>query len=93
MDLADAVKRYLEAAGGFDQPLHLSKIGLTKPDIEQIFSTWDEDYQISRFMLLSRAPDEELEDFPADLRTFRINDYEYTHVTLREGIKEFISSA
>ncbi len=93
MDLAAAVKKYLELAGGFDRPLHLSQMGLTKPEVERIFSAWDEDYQISRFMVLSRAGDDELTSFPEDMRAFQINNYEYTHVSFRPGVQQLFASA
>jgi hypothetical protein len=93
MDLAAVVKRYLEITGGFDLPLHLSRLGLPRPEVERLFSTWDEDYQISRFMLLSRAGEEELGGYPPDQRLFSINNYEYTHVSFRSGIQELLASA
>lgn len=93
MDLAAVVKKYLELTGGFDQPLHLSRIGLTKPEVERHFSAWDEDYQISRFMMLSRAGDEELSAHPTDERVYRINNYECTHVSFRSGIEQLLAPA
>lgn len=93
MDLAAVVKRYVELSGGFDQPLHLSRFGLAKPEIEKLFAAWDEDYQISRFMLLTRARDEELTLYPEDQKVFRINDYDYSHVTFRSGIEQHLTPA
>lgn len=90
MDLAAVVKRYLELAGGFDLPLHLSHLGLPKPEVERIFSAWDEDYQISRFLLLSR--DDNVGQYAEDSRVFSINGCEYTHVTLRPGIRQLFAS-
>lgn len=93
MDLAAVVKKYLELTGGFDLPLHLAQFGLPKPEIERLFSAWDEDYQISRFLLLSRAGDEKLGAFPPDMRVFSINNYEYTHVSVRPGIEQLLARA
>ncbi len=93
MNLSAAVKKYLELAGGFDQPLHLSRLALPRADVERIFSAWDEDYQISRFMLLSRAGDEELSAYTPELRVYRINNYEYSHVSFRSGIEQLLASA
>jgi hypothetical protein len=92
MDLATVVKTYLDLTGGFDLPLHLSRLGLPKPEVERIFSAWDEDYQISRFVLLSRGRDDELEGYPDGLRVFRVNGYESSHVTFRSGIQQLVES-
>ena len=90
MDLAAVVKKYLELTGGFDLPLHLSRLGLPKPEVERLVSAWDEDYQISRFVLLSR--DDNAGQYPEDSRVFSINGCEYTHVTLRPGIWQLFAS-
>ena len=87
------VKRYLELTGGFDLPLHLSQLGLPRSEIERLLSAWDEDYQISRFMLLSRAGDEVLGAYPPDQRVFSINNYECTHVSFRSGIQQLLAPA
>lgn len=92
MNLAAAVKTYLEYTGGYDLPLHLSQFGLPKPEVERLFSAWDEDYQISRFMLLSRE-ESGSGTYPKGMEAYSINDYEYTHVTFRSGIEEFLASA
>ena len=91
MNLAAAVKTYLEHTGGFDLPLHLSRFGLPKPEVERLFSAWDEDYQISRFMLLSR--EENVGQYPEGPEVVSINACEYTHVAFRPGIEEFLASA
>jgi hypothetical protein len=90
MNLAAAVKRYLEVAGGFDRPLHLSQFGLPKAEIEKLVSAWDEDYQISRYMLLSREREEDLAAFPSEQRIFLINGFECTHLTFRPDIQKLV---
>ncbi len=90
MDLPSVVKKYLEIAGGFDRPVHLSMFGLSKAETEKIISTLDEDYQISRYMLLSRERDEALESFPADTRVYLINGFECSHVSFNRGIEKLL---
>ncbi|HEV2352282.1 MAG TPA: hypothetical protein VG028_20810 [Terriglobia bacterium] len=90
MELATLVKRYLELSGGFDLPLHLSRIGLSRPEIEKLFSQWDEDYQISRYMFLSREKDESLSSFPENERVFLVNAFECSHVTFNQNIQELL---
>lgn len=87
MDLAEGVERYLEKAGGFDRPLHLSALGLGREETEKTVAAWDEDYQISRFLLLSREPDSQLLTFPEDQRVYRISGFECTHLNFQPGIR------
>jgi hypothetical protein len=90
MNLAAGVKRYLEVAGGFDRPLHLSQLGLDKAETEKLVSAWDEDYQISRYMLLSREREEELAAFPAGQRVYLINGFECTHLIFHPDIQTLL---
>ena len=92
MNLARAVEIYLKAAGQFGRPVHLSQFGLSKPETERAFSVWDEDYQISRYMLLSRAKDEELVSLPPESRLFLINGHEYSHVTFHSDIQRLLAA-
>ena len=92
MNLADAVATYLRIAGEFGRPVHLSQLALNKAQIEKAFSAWDEDYQISRYMLLGRAPDEELASRPPGSRLFLINGHEYSHVTFRSDIQRLLAA-
>jgi hypothetical protein len=90
MDLPTLVKTYLEQSGGFDRPLHLSRLGLSKPEIEKLFSQWDEDYQISRYMSLLRMGDESLSAYPENERVFLVNGFESSHVTFNQNIQELL---
>lgn len=90
MSLADAVKKYLEVAGEFGRPVHISRFGLAKTETEKIFSAWDEDYQISRYMLLSREKDEALAAYPPEARVFLVNEYECSHLTFHAGIQKLL---
>jgi len=90
MDLATAVKKYLELAGEFGRSLHLSRFALPKNEIEKMFSEWDEDYQISRYMILSREKDEALISFPDNERIYFINGFECSHVTFHQDIQKLM---
>lgn len=91
MDLAAVVKRYLALSGGFDRPLALAQLGLPRVEVERLFSAWDEDYQISRFVFLSREDD--MGQQSEGLQVSFINGCEYTHVTFRPGIQQLLASA
>ncbi len=90
MDLAVVVKKYLSAAGGFGQPAHLSTLGLSKTETEKAISALDEDYQISRYMLLSRERDETLSSYPSEARVYLINGFEASHFSLEAGIQKLL---
>lgn len=90
VNLAAIVKTYLRIAGEFDRPVHLSQFGLTKSETEKIISTLDEDYQISRYLQLSREPDAELTSFPSDARVFFINGHEASHLSFHPDIQKIL---
>jgi hypothetical protein len=90
MDLASLVKKYLEIAGGFGRSVHLSEFGLSKAETEQLISALDEDYQISRYMVLSRERDEALATYPAEARIYKINDFEVSHVSFDAGVEKLL---
>jgi hypothetical protein len=92
VDLAKAVTAYLKATGGFDRPLHLSRFGLSKLETEQLFSAWDEDYQISRYMILTRAPEDELANLSPASRTYAVNGHETSHVAFRAEVQRLFTS-
>jgi hypothetical protein len=90
MDLASLVKKYLEIAGGFERPVHLSKLGLTKDETEKTLSTLDEDYQISRYLQLTRERDEALRLYPPDSRVYVINRFECSHLSFHADIQKLM---
>ena len=90
MDLAEFVKKYIELSGGFGGAIHLSKFGLCKAEAEKVISAFDDDYQISRYMVLTREPDEELLSYPSDARVYSINGFEVSHVSLGPGIRKVL---
>jgi hypothetical protein len=55
MNLAEFVHRYVQLAGGFGKPVALSAFGLTPDETQTVFSSFDEDYHISRFLHFSAA--------------------------------------
>ena len=55
MPLRQLVDRYLALAGAFATPVALSSFALTAPEIENLFSSYNEDYHISRFFHFSNS--------------------------------------
>ena len=86
MELATFVHRYLEMAGGLARPVLLSQLGLGKDELEGTISAFDEDYQISRYLHLSRPSD----PVAAGHEMYRINGFEYSHLSFHPGIRQLV---
>jgi hypothetical protein len=72
MPLRDLVSLYRSLAGDFGKPISLSSFGLSAVETERLFSSYDEDYHISRFFHFSEG----------DGVRFSINGIPATHVSL-----------
>jgi len=82
MTLKELVELYRQRAGGYGRSIHLSELGLAREVLERELSAYEEDYQISRFFQLTRAPDA--------ATVFTINGYEYSHLALLPEIEEIL---
>jgi hypothetical protein len=83
MSLRDLVERYRALAGGFGAPVALSAFGLTAAETERLFSSYDEDYHISRFFHFSEAAGE-------STTKFSVNGVPVTHVSLDAEIQSIL---
>jgi len=90
MDLAEFVARYTQLSERIGAGVHLSQFGLGKKKTEKMVSDFDNDYQISRYMVLFREPDDELLSYPPDSRVYSINGFEVSHIFLAPGIRELL---
>jgi hypothetical protein len=90
MELAEFVKKYTDLSVGFGGAVHLSKFGLSQAETEKVISAFDDDYQISRYMVLFREPDEELLSYPPEARVYSINGFEASHVSFAPGIRKIL---
>ncbi len=88
--MAALVKKYLETSGNFGRPVHLSTLGLSRAETEKVISALDEDYQISRYMLLSREPDNALGSYPPEARVYSINGFEVSHLSFQPDIQKLL---
>ena len=80
MPLRELVDRYLSAAGSFGIPAALSGFALSHSDTERLFSSYDEDYHISRFF-----------HFSQDAGTqFSIDGFPATHVAIDAEIESIL---
>jgi hypothetical protein len=80
MPLRALVDCYLSAAGGFGIPVALSSFALSTAETERLFSSFDEDYHISRFFHFSQ-------DSGAQ---YSINDFPATHVAIDAEIESIL---
>jgi hypothetical protein len=80
MPLSDLVSLYLSLVGGFGEPAALSAFQLSSAETERVFSSFDEDYHISRFFHFSEA----------DGFQFSINGIPVTHVSLDAEIETIL---
>jgi hypothetical protein len=80
MNLNEIVQNYLASAGRYGKSVPLSSLGLSKEEIEDVFSTFDEDYHISRFFHFACAAG----------ANFQINGFPQTHVAIDSGVQSIL---
>ncbi|HXT77144.1 MAG TPA: hypothetical protein VN780_12700 [Candidatus Eisenbacteria bacterium] len=80
MSLQELVEKYKALAGDFGKPVALSAFALNRAETESLFSSYDEDYHISRFFHFSEAGGE----------NFAINGIPATHVSLDPEIQTIL---
>ena len=80
MSLGETVNRYLALAGKFGNPVALAEFGLTQEQTQKLFSDFDEDYHISRFLYFSRVSG----------LTFEIGGEPVTHVAMDAAIESLM---
>lgn len=80
MTLQEVVDRYLGVAGGFGAPVTLSAFALSRGETERLFSAYEEDYHISRFLhFIEKSGDQ-----------FSINGFPATHLSIDEEIRSLL---
>ncbi len=80
MPLQDLVARYHSLAGEFGRPVALPAFQLSAAETERLFSSYDEDYHISRFFHFSEDQGEK----------FLINGIPATHVSVDPEIESIL---
>jgi hypothetical protein len=76
MNLREVVERYATLAESFGNPVALSAFGLNKQETQNLFSAFDEDYHISRFLHFSQA----------DGQSYSISGEDVTHVVVDPAV-------
>jgi hypothetical protein len=80
IELKEVVEKYLAIAGGYGKSVALSTLGLSKEEIEDVFSTFDEDYHISRFFRFACAAG----------ANFHIIGFPQTHVSMDSEVQSIL---
>jgi hypothetical protein len=80
MSLREVVHKYLSIAGGFAFLAPIADFGLEQSEAERIFSAFDEDYHISRYLHFSQVSG------PA----YNINGFPQTHVSIDEDVQSIL---
>jgi hypothetical protein len=80
MTLREIVEKYLAVAGGFGFLAALADFGLDRAAAERVFSIFDEDYHISRYLHFSQVTG------PA----YTINGFDQTHLTIDSEIESVL---
>ena len=80
MKLREIVEKYLAVAGGYGKAVALASLGLAPGETERVFSLFDEDYHISRFLHFRN------ESGP----NFQINGFPQTHVSMDAEIQTIL---
>ena len=86
MPLRQLVDKYLVLAGAFGAPVALTSFGLTAPELENLFSAYNEDYHISRFFHFSLQP----AAAERAAQTYSINGFPQSHVALDAEIESIL---
>ena len=77
MNLRDLVNKYLAVAGGYGRPAALAEFGLDRAETERLFSTFDEDYHLSRFFHFTKGSG----------AAYKISGFRHTHVSIDAQIE------
>ena len=80
MNLRQLVDRYLSLAREFGKPVPIPSFELSPSEANRLFSTYDEDYHISRFFHFTNSSGEK----------FSINGIPATHVSLDAEIETIL---
>lgn len=80
-NLRQLVDKYLELTGGFGKPVALTSFALSPAETSSVFSAFDEDYHISRYLQYSNVP---------EAQAYRIGGEPVTHISIDASINEIL---
>jgi hypothetical protein len=80
MSLQQVVERYLTAGQKYGEPVALSSFALAPEETRNMFSAFDEDYHISRFLHFSRGAGQ----------SYLISGEDVTHIAIDSAIQSIL---
>lgn len=80
VELREVVEKYLAAAGGYGHEVAIGSLGFSREEVEDVFSAFDEDYHISRYLHFSQVSG------PA----YNINGFEQTHISIDADVQSIL---
>ncbi len=80
VQLQELVEKYLAAAGGYGHEIAISALGFSREEVEDVFSAFDEDYHIGRFLHFRQGAGE----------SYSIGGFQQSHVTIDGGIQSVL---
>jgi hypothetical protein len=78
--LREIVEKYLATAGAYGREVEISSLGFSREEIEEVFSAFDEDYQIGRFFRFRQGAGE----------NYTIDGFPQTHVAIDSQIQSIL---
>jgi hypothetical protein len=79
--LKELIEKYLASAGGYDKPVPIATLGISREETERVFNVLDEDYHISRFFHFQNAVG------AGSGTSFQINGFPQTHISIDSEIQ------
>jgi hypothetical protein len=80
MELKDVIQQYLAVGGEYGKSVELADLGFSRQEVEKVFGSLDEDYQISRFFHFACAVGSE----------YQINGFPQTHISIDADIQSVL---
>jgi hypothetical protein len=80
MNLREIVEKYLSVAGEYGKFVAIGSLGLPHEEAERVFSAFDEDYHISRFLRFQAQSGQR----------FSICGYPQTHISIDAAIQSIL---
>jgi hypothetical protein len=90
MDLRGLAENYVVLAGGFGQPVALSRLGVPRAELERSLSAWEDDYQLSRHFELLPVSGDPSNNFGVP-ETYQVNGQSYTAIIMKESVRDVLS--
>jgi hypothetical protein len=80
LELREVVEKYLAQASAYGREVSISSLGFSREEVEDAFTTFDEDYHIGRFFHFRQGAGE----------SYTIDGFPQTHMAIDEAIQSIL---